>query len=332
MRTVFGYLRRQWAAVAAFAVVCVCFSAILPLYNVPAEAALYAVALTAVGWGALGVIRYRAFRERHRTLERVASHVRSSPDGLPEPESLVEEDYQKLLGMLWDDRAEILSRADMADTERRDAFTLWAHQIKTPIAAARLLLQSGGDADALSEQLFFIEQYADMALVSLRSETMAGDLLMRRCAMGRLVRDAAKKFARSFYLRGLTLTLAVPEDLHVLTDEKWMTFVVEQLLSNAVKYTPSGGRVTMTGDIFQCRPRLRVTDTGIGIRGEDLPRIFERGFTGYNGRADKKATGLGLYLCARISRSLGVEIGIDSRPGRGTCATLLFPATERIDE
>ncbi|MEA4823220.1 MAG: sensor histidine kinase [Clostridiaceae bacterium] len=332
MKTIFDYVRRQWAAIAAFAVVCVCFSVILPLYDVPAEAALYAIALTAVGWGALGIIRYRAFRERHRALECVAAHVRSSSDGLPEPESLVEEDYQRLLGLLWDDRAEVISHADMADTERRDAFTLWAHQIKTPIAAMRLLLQSGGDADALSEQLFFIEQYADMALVSLRSETMAGDLLMRRYAMGRLVRDAAKKFARSFYLRGLTLILAVPEGLDVLTDEKWMTFVVEQLLSNAVKYTPSGGKVTIAGDILGERPRLRVTDTGIGIREEDLPRIFERGFTGYNGRADKKATGLGLYLCARIARSMGVEIGIDSVPGRGTCATLLFPTTERIDE
>ncbi|MDY3072480.1 MAG: ATP-binding protein, partial [Eubacteriales bacterium] len=106
----------------------------------------------------------------------------------------------------------------------------------------------------------------------------------------------------------------------------------EQLLSNAVKYTLPGGSVTVSGTLEDGCPVLRISDTGIGIRPEDLPRIFERGFTGFNGRADKKATGLGLYLCRRVTGALGVELDIESAPGRGTCAVLRFPASVRLDE
>ncbi|MDY5014924.1 MAG: sensor histidine kinase [Eubacteriales bacterium] len=332
MKKLSVFLRQNWGVFAAFCIVCACFAAVLPLYNVPAEAVLYAAALTAAGWGVIGAVRLAAARQRRRELEQVRAHLASSLDGLPEPASPTEEEYARLLSALWELRRQELSRAEAADTERRDAFTLWAHQIKTPIAAARLLLQSGGDPDALAEQLFFIEQYAEMALASLRSETMAGDILIRRTPLGKLARGAAKKFARSFYLRGLSLHFDIPETLSALTDEKWMTFVTEQLLSNAVKYTPSGGCVTVSGTLEDGCPVLRIADTGIGIRPEDLPRIFERGFTGFNGRADKKATGLGLYLCRRVTGALGVELGIESAPGRGTCAVLRFPASVRLDE
>ena len=115
----------------------------------------------------------------------------------------------------------------------------------------------------------------------------------------------------------------------MLTDEKWLGFVIEQVLSNAVKYTPEGGTVTVS---CTDAPALLISDTGIGVEPEDLPRVFEQGFTGYNGRADKKATGLGLYLCRRVCRKLGHAITMDSRVGEGTTVTIGLARTEREHE
>ena len=113
----------------------------------------------------------------------------------------------------------------------------------------------------------------------------------------------------------------------VLTDEKWLVFVIEQLLSNAIKYTPKGSihiYATSKQEANLITTSLIIEDTGIGISAEDLPRIFERAFTGYNGRIDKKSSGLGLYLCKTILQKLGHEISITSKPQEGTCVTITF--------
>lgn len=137
-----------------------------------------------------------------------------------------------------------------------------------------------------------------------------------------------RKFAPQFIRRHLTLRYE-PVGKTVLTDEKWLGFVIEQVLSNAVKYTPEGGTVTVS---CTDAPALLISDTGIGVEPEDLPRVFEQGFTGYNGRADKKATGLGLYLCRRVCRKLGHTITMDSRVGEGTTVTIGLARTEREHE
>ena len=116
--------------------------------------------------------------------------------------------------------------------------------------------------------------------------------------------------------------------IHILTDGKWLSFVVEQVLSNALKYTPAGGRIRIYGD----GETLVIADSGIGIRPEDLPRVFEKGFTGYNGREDKKSTGIGLYLCRRVMDRLNHGISIVSRPGQGTLVRLDLSRGRRVVE
>ena len=128
-----------------------------------------------------------------------------------------------------------------------------------------------------------------------------------------LLPQAVRKFARMFILKKITLDFR-ETGRTVLTDGKWLSFVVEQVLSNALKYTPAGGRIRIYGD----GETLVIADSGIGIRPEDLPRVFEKGFTGYNGREDKKSTGIGLYLCRRVMDRLNHGISIVSRPGQGT--------------
>ncbi len=131
------------------------------------------------------------------------------------------------------------------------------------------------------------------------------------------MRGAVKKFAGQFIRKKIALTYE-PLAFEIVTDEKWFSFCLEQILSNALKYTKTGTvSITLNG-----KSTLVVRDTGIGIAPEDLPRVFEKGYTGYHGREDKKASGIGLYLCRRICENLGHSILIESEPGVGTAIFL----------
>lgn len=201
--------------------------------------------------------------------------------------------------------------------EKQDFFALWAHQIKTPIAALNLLLQGEKqDAAVCRQELFKIESYVEMALNYLRFEEMSNDLVLERNSLEQLVRQVVKKYAAIFIYNHISIQL---EHLTytVLTDEKWFCFMLEQILSNALKYTKQGS-VKISAEESANGLRVLVKDTGIGIRSEDLPRIFEKGFTGYNGRMDKKASGLGLYLCKGVCEKLGHGISVASKEGEGT--------------
>ena len=208
--------------------------------------------------------------------------------------------------------------------ERREAldyYTMWLHQIKTPIAAMNLVLQQEElpQKAELQSQLFQIERYVEMVLVYLRMGSESTDYVIKQCDLGEVVRQALHKYAPMFIRKKISLQFSAPS-LRVLTDEKWLGFCVEQILSNAVKYTPQGGSVS----IFEQGNSLVVQDNGIGISPWDLPRIFEKGFTGENGRLDKRASGIGLYLTKQVLQRLGHGIDIDSRQGFGTRVSLHF--------
>ena len=238
-----------------------------------------------------------------------------SPEQLPEPDGALEAQYQALVRALDADRRAQLTRSQQGYQELVEYYTVWAHQIKTPIAAMRLRLQSE-DSDSsrrLLTDLGRIEQYVEMVLTYLRLEGEGTDYVFREAKLDDIVRPALRRFAGEFIARRLTLDYT-PTDVRVFTDEKWLSFVIEQVLSNALKYTPQGGV-----SVYVEEPKtLCIRDTGIGIAPEDLPRVFERGYTGLQGRADKRASGIGLYLCRRICRNLGHTITAESRPGEGT--------------
>jgi signal transduction histidine kinase len=183
-----------------------------------------------------------------------------------------------------------------------DYYTLWVHQIKTPISALQLLLEAHPSEHTLSmkTELFKIEQYVEMALNYIRLESETSDLRFERQDIYELVKGSIRKYRTLFIEKGIKLNFE-PFSLEVVTDAKWFAFCFEQVLSNALKYT-NGGEITIgtaNGNDSDDSKRLVVADTGIGISPEDLPRVFERGFTGFNGRLDRKSTGLGLYLCKR---------------------------------
>ena len=196
-----------------------------------------------------------------------------------------------------------------------DYYTTWVHQIKTPISVMRMNLQ-GEDTEEHREllaELFRVEQYVEMALNWMRLGSDSTDFLFREYALDGIIRQAIRKYAPQFIRRRIRLVYE-PAEGKVLTDEKWLLFIIEQLLSNAVKYTQQGSvSIRVVPEKV-----LEIEDTGIGIAPEDVPRIFEKGFTGYNGRADKKSTGLGLYLCRLTAEKLSHKISVESQVGVGT--------------
>ena len=237
---------------------------------------------------------------------------------MPEPEGIVDSDYQQLISVLKEKIAEITAQTDSRIRDTVDYYTIWAHQIKTPIAAMRLTLQKEDvpEARRLASELSRIEQYVEMVLVFVRLGSDYSDYVFARQDIDEIIRNSVKKFASEFIDRRIRLEYD-SVDIQAVTDEKWFAFVVEQLLSNALKYTREGSiKIYSEGKV------LCIKDTGIGIAPEDLPRVFDKGYTGCNGRTDRRASGLGLYLCRRICQNLGIDISISSTVGEGTTVRL----------
>jgi hypothetical protein len=229
--------------------------------------------------------------------------------------TLAEREYQDIIEVLRERCQELETEWQRDKQDSLDYYSTWVHQIKTPIAVMRMQLQ-GEDTDknrALLSELFRIEQYVDMVLSYIRLGSTQNDFVFQEYELDKIIRQAIHKFAPQFVHNRIRLVYKT-EEVMVLTDEKWLLFIIEQLLSNAIKYTQNGTvTITVSPEMV-----LSIEDTGIGIASEDLPRIFEKGFTGYNGRADKKATGLGLYLCKQTADKLGIRIWAKSKPGEGS--------------
>ena len=330
MKDLGRYLRARLGTLALLTLSWAIFAALAALGGMASENVAYAAGLCAVCALCAAAVDFVRFRQKCRLLDELSRQMRLAEQNLPDcGANAVECGYQTLVRALIRGNADTVSRMDRRLADLTAYYTLWAHQIKTPIAAMRLLLQQeGAENGELGQELFRIDQYVDMAMQYMRLDGSGSDLLLRRYDLDEIIKPAVRKFAPQFIRRKLKLCYE-PTGKSVLTDAKWLGFVIEQLLSNAVKYTPEGGTVTI-----RCTdvPELVIADTGIGIEPEDLPRVFEQGFTGYNGRADRKATGLGLYLCRRVCRKLGHPISIDSRVGEGTAVTIGLVRVEREHE
>ena len=284
------------------------------LYQLPLRAVAYPFVLCAAAGAVLLTLDYRRVLRQHRRLELLRQLPEELADALPPSDTVTEADYRSLVTLLAESRRAIRTQEEQRYGDMVDYYTMWAHQIKTPIASMRLTLQNEDSdlARSLSGDLMRVEQYVEMVLVFLRLDSSTTDYVIRAHSLDDIVRPAVRKFAGEFIRRRLRLDYQ-PLDRTVVTDAKWLGFVVEQVLSNALKYTAQGSvTIAMDGD------DLCIRDTGMGIAPEDLPRIFDRGFTGLNGRRDTRASGIGLYLCRRICRSLGHTIRASSVPNQGT--------------
>lgn len=274
-------------------------AAVTVLYDIPMEYSFYIIAFYFI-FGVIGMfVQWLQYREQCR-------------------EKRQEENRQYELKKQWEQLQ-----------EKEDFFELWTHQIKTPIAALNVLLQASQiDEVKCRQEVFQIENYVEMALNYIRFEKMGNDFILEPQNLLSMVNAVVKKYASIFIHKHISVQLKELDHM-ILTDEKWFSFLLEQILSNALKYTKQGFITIYTE---KCSEGLKVIvkDTGIGIRTEDIPRLFEKGFTGYNGRIDKKASGLGLYLSKGICDKLGHQISIVSEINQGTSVTI-FVKTEELE-
>ena len=372
MRLLFLYLKNKKSNIIQVILVYVVLLLVIWLYNLPYyEAFSFGIEL----YGALYIVYliydYSVFADKIRTLERNIKTDDIQNIALPDKKNDVEALYADIIIKLHEQKRKQYDAGVEASRNLKDYYACWAHQIKTPIAAAKLIIQSLGDVvrnlennswansyneccdkhyddfknnesneknddndlekldrklNELSYEMFRIEFYTDAVMDYLRLEDISSDYEFRQCRLDVAVKKAVKKFAPQFIGRHISLHIEQIED-SVCTDSKWLGFIIEQLISNAVKYSKDGGSVriyTLHGsdgikkNSKEDSLQLVIEDTGIGISEEDIPRIMERGFTGYNGRLDRKSSGIGLYLCRKAADRLGFVITFDASYKNGT--------------
>lgn len=328
MKFFISYLRLRITNIAMFLIIVVVFSLVSFLYNCTADFISYTLILCSCIVLAFAIIDYIKLLYRYRFLTKLLESDHINVSSLTNTGNFLEHKYQEIAYRLYKENQQIKSKYESENNEMMEYFTLWVHQIKTPISATSLMLQSD-DYDKLEIQteLFKIEQYVNMALQYLRVDnSSSNDLLIQKYNLDTIVKPAIHKYAKIFIRNKISVSVE-NLDCEVITDKKWLSFVIEQILSNSLKYTNSGGSVRIYLDSKQNKT-LVIKDSGIGINKEDLPRIFERGFTGYNGRYDKKSTGIGLYLCKKVLNKLGAKIVIDSEPQVGTVVKIDLNSTK----
>lgn len=298
---------------------------------------VYAAVLDAILLLITALIGFFRYSSKVKALSNALKRPVEEQAQLPEATDDVEILYHRLLENQSIARSESESSAAIRQSRMRDYYSMWVHQIKTPISAMKLLLEAereelgllicdeeqqaslkelSDNVASFEDELFRIEEYVSMALQYQRVSSTENDFVLEKVSVDGVIRDTIKKYAKIMIRRHIGINYSGTGQ-EVYTDGKWLAFMLEQILSNAIKYTPQGF-VTIETAEEKDRFFITIKDTGIGIKAEDLPRVFEKGYTGYNGHADKKATGIGLYLCRQMADKLGHTIRMESEIGKGT--------------
>lgn len=321
---VFIYLRDRLRIIFMVADVLAAFFIMMWVYDMPKAAIGYTLSLALIILLIYFIFDFRKEKNRLKSIYAAIDGVE-----LPEPTDAVSQAVAKLIEELERDKSEAQAKYLNLANENMDYYTLWTHQIKTPLAAMRLLLaDETPDVRDMSVQLFKIEQYVDMTLQHLRLQSSSTDYIIKWQSLESIVKGVIRKYAPLFIRSALQLKLEI-EDVSVLTDKKWLGAAIEQIVSNALKYTKKGS----ISIYLEPNKTLVIEDTGMGIAPEDLPRVMEKSYTGFNGHASSKSSGLGLYLAKTILNRLGHTIVITSELGKGTKVSInLDSAKVEFDE
>lgn len=251
---------------------------------------------------------------------------------LPEPVDFKDEVYSSIIENLYNYYMESIKNIENEFTENKDFMTAWVHEIKTPITTSKLLIDKDKDklpegiVESLAEELEKINDYVEKVLYYSRSDNFSRDYILSEVNINKLIKESVKKHSVIFIKKHIKLWNEVPEAFTVDTDKKWLLFIVDQLLSNALKYTGINGSIAFKSCENDKEQVLIVEDSGAGIKNEDINRIFTKAFTGFNGRNENlKATGFGLYLSQKLAKKLGHYITLESEYGKGTKVHIHFP-------
>ncbi|WP_242034798.1 sensor histidine kinase [Leuconostoc falkenbergense] len=270
------------------------------------------------------ILFWRWFQTR-KILKNVLSDERLSVDNLSLPAtSSVAHLYQNLLKQQAIRQKKALATQVNAMQDIQDYYAMWAHQIKVPLSVLDLMNQTDTiEKYETSNQLLIVNQYLNMMLQFIRLKNLHQDLTFKPIHVQAIVRDVIKSYKLFFIRQNLSVSIT-GEDFTVVSDSKWIQFVLEQIIFNAIKYTSQG----CIQVIFENHHQVVIKDTGIGIAASDLPRLFDKGYTGLNGRLENNSSGLGLFMVKQILSELGHDIKIASVVGSGTTVTIDFKQTK----
>lgn len=326
------YFKRHAGVLAGIATVFLIEGCFMLVSQVCLEDLAYLLILELFVLGVIMTVDLIRYKARVKQVEDLLKRPVAEQSYNVEAKDILEERYVDLIHAQEKSRVDTENVSARSSKDMEQYYSIWVHQIKTPISGMNVLLQSMEPTEEVGElqnQLFSVEQYVDMALQYQKIKSTTNDFSFAEIPLNKVIRENIRKYARLFIAKKLAVRYEETA-LRVLTDEKWISFVLGQIITNAVKYSDKGS-ITISAYEDECNTYLSVKDEGIGISPEDLPRVFERGYTGYNGRADKKSTGIGLFLCKSVTRMLGHKIQISSEPGKGTEVTIIF-SKQRITE
>ena len=321
-----SYLKKNIKVYILFVVFIAIFFIMFYLYNLPLEALIYTGSFCFLASFVASISDYVNYKESYKKLKFLEENILNDLDALPKSLDIRIDYYHKIIEKLYEELEKLAQENRQKNTDMVDYYSMWVHQIKTPIAAMNFLLDNEEvDQKILQQELFKIERYVEMVLTYIRLDSISSDYVITKINLDEVVKDSVKKYATIFINKKIKLNYVSHETM-VISDKKWLSFAFEQILGNSVKYSSAGGEIT----IETCENKLVIEDRGIGIKEEDLPRIFEKGFTGFNGRYEKKSSGLGLYLCKKTLDKLGHHIEISSKVGEGTRIEITFPKEDTL--
>lgn len=319
-----SYYKDKLGIIMKFIVFIGIFFIVYSLYHLPLGVFLYASLLVVTLGFLFSLYDFNNYYNKHKVLVSVLNEVEFSMDKLSKSNSLIYKDYENIIKALYKNKTNLKTDLDFKYENIVNYYTMWVHQIKTPISAFSMIVQSmdaSPENTMMKQELFKINEYVDMVLYYIRLDTLNYDLKLQEYELKDIIQSAIKKYSAIFIYKKIALKL---EEINckIITDKKWTTFIIEQILSNSLKYTTQGSiSIYLDKDSDNT---LVIEDTGIGIEKEDIPQIFEKGFTGYNGRSDKKSTGIGLYLCKEIATRLSHKLYATSKVGVGTKVYINF--------
>ena len=321
-----SYLKKNIKVYILFVVFIAIFFIMFYLYNLPLEALIYTGSFCFLASVIASFSDFVNYRESYKKLKFLEKNILNDLEDLPKSLDIRIDYYHKIIEKLYEELEKLTQENRQKNTDMVDYYSMWVHQIKTPIAAMNFLLDNEEvDQKILQQELFKIERYVEMVLTYIRLDSISSDYVITKINLDEVVKESVKKYATIFINKKIKLNYVSHETM-VISDKKWLSFAFEQILGNSVKYSSAGGEIT----IETYENKLVIEDNGMGIKEEDLPRIFEKGFTGFNGRYEKKSSGLGLYLCKKTLDKLGHHIEISSKVGEGTRIEIIFPKEDTL--
>lgn len=338
--TIWKYVKDHWLLLIGwfFFIILTCFILWLsPTVHFDAAIMGYILLLQSIFLMLFFTIDYSLKKQWWRSMD-----TSKEPPSLQEyiSEASKEEEYlvQNYINGLLIEHQQVMQQAINNQQDQKDYIDSWVHEIKVPLAAVNLIIQSLEDEIPekkyylLENELDKIDEYVEQVLYYARLDSFSRDYLIQEYSLKEIVQSVIRGQANYFIQKNIQFTIEGPDET-VLTDSKWVTFIFRQLVSNAIKYTPVGGAITVTISKTKAGVWLLLEDTGIGIPKEDQRRIFDKGFTGENGRkSEQHSTGLGLYLAKSLADKLGHQLSMESTVGEGTTLKLFFPFLSYYNE